>query len=95
MDVATGNAINGYAKPNGMPRGKKAEEIPLFGRIVALTDVYDALSSKRSYKDPWDESKILSVIEEEAGAHFDPQIVKIFFSRLDIIRSIQTRYLDP
>ncbi len=95
VDVATGNAINGYAKPNGMPRGKKAEEIPLFGRIVALTDVYDALSSKRSYKDPWDESKILSVIEEEAGAHFDPQIVKIFFSRLDIIRSIQTRYLDP
>lgn len=94
VDIATGNAFKGFENPDGSPRGKKAEEIPLFGRIVALADVYDALSSKRSYKEPWDEPKIFSVIEEEAGSHFDPQIVKIFFSRLDIIRSIQTRYAD-
>lgn len=94
VNILTGGALEGFTQPNGAARGKKGEEIPLYGRIVALADVYDALSSKRSYKEPWDESRIFSAIEAEAGAHFDPEIVEIFFSRIDIIRSIQRRYGD-
>ena len=94
VDVGDGKAVKGFTKPGGAPRGKKAEEIPIFGRVVALADVYDALSSKRSYKEPWEEPKVLALLRREAGAHFDPQVVEIFLSRLDIIRSIQMRYAD-
>ena len=92
VNILSGAALEGFSMPNGMPLGKKREDIPLFGRIVALADVYDALSSKRSYKEPWDESRIFSAIERDSGAHFDPEIVEIFFSRIDMIRSIQKRY---
>ena len=94
VNILTGAPLDGFGQPNGMPLGKKGEDIPLFGRIVALADVYDALSSKRSYKEAWDESRILSAIEEASGAHFDPEIVEIFFGRIDMIRSIQKRYSD-
>jgi response regulator RpfG family c-di-GMP phosphodiesterase len=94
VDAQSGNATNGYAKPDGRPKGKKEEEIPLYGRIVALADVYDALSSVRVYKTAWDESKVLGVIESESGRHFDPELVEIFFSSLDILRAIQRRYRD-
>jgi response regulator RpfG family c-di-GMP phosphodiesterase len=94
VDAQSGNAMNGYAKPDGRPKGKKEEEIPLYGRIVALADVYDALSSVRVYKTAWDESKVLGVIESESGRHFDPELVEIFFSSLDILRAIQRRYRD-
>jgi len=94
FDVGEGRAIEGFTKPDGTPRGKKGEEIPIFGRIVALADVYDALASKRSYKEPWEEPKILALLRKEAGAHFDPQVVEIFLSRLEVIRSIQMRYAD-
>ncbi|NNF98251.1 MAG: HD domain-containing protein [Desulfobacteraceae bacterium] len=94
VDIFTGSVIDGYELPDGSARGKRQEEIPLFGRIVALADVFDALSSKRSYKDPWDESAILSEIEKDAGYHFDPELVEIFFSRIEIIRAIQDRYRD-
>jgi len=94
IDVETGNPINDFTLPDGKPRGKKGEEIPLFGRIVALADVYDALSSIRVYKEAWDESDVLSTIEQEAGSQFDPELVEIFFSRLNVMRSIQERYAD-
>jgi HD-GYP domain-containing protein (c-di-GMP phosphodiesterase class II) len=80
--------------PGGTPRGKKAEEIPIFGRIVALADVYDALSSARVYKEAWDESEVLAIIAKEAGHQFDPQLVEIFFACLNVLRSIQERYQD-
>ena len=70
----------------------KGEEIPIYGRIVALADVYDALSSARIYKEAWDESDVLSTLEEEAGRQFDPELVEIFFSRLYILRAIQEKY---
>ncbi len=92
IDVLTGNPLNGYSSATGEPVGKKKDEIPLFGRIVALADVYDALSSSRTYKEAWDESEVLATIENEAGHHFDPELVEIFFACLDVIRSIQRRY---
>jgi HD-GYP domain-containing protein (c-di-GMP phosphodiesterase class II) len=94
VDIQTGKALKGYSDAAGRPIGKKTEEIQIYGRIVALSDVYDALSSARVYKKAWDESDVLSKIEEESGRHFDPELVEIFFSSLDILRAVQRRYRD-
>ncbi len=94
IDIVTGEPIKKYAQLDGTPAGKKGEEIPVFGRIVALADVYDALSSTRTYKEAWDESKVLSIIEKEAGAQFDPELIEIFFSSLNMLRSIKERYKE-
>jgi response regulator RpfG family c-di-GMP phosphodiesterase len=94
VDVLTGKALKGQAQPDSHPMGKKGEQIPLYGRIVALADVYDALSSARVYKDAWDESKVLDTIESESGRHFDPELIEIFFSSLEFLRAIQRRYQD-
>ncbi|MBF0449860.1 MAG: HD domain-containing protein [Candidatus Magnetomorum sp.] len=71
---------------------KSGEEIPLEARITALADVYDALSSKRSYKDPWPEEKILKIIEQDTGTHFDPEVSKAFFEIHDVILAIRQKY---
>ena len=94
VDVQSGKVLKSFEKPDRRPKGKKKEEIPLYGRIVALADVYDALSSVRVYKEAWDESKVLDEIEKESGGHFDPELVDIFFSSLDILRAVQRRYGD-
>ncbi len=94
IDYLTGRPIKNRVRADGRPQGKQGEEIPLFGRIVALADVFDALSSRRTYKEPWDEKKILDKIEQGAGSHFDPELVEIFFSSYDIIKAIQKRYQD-
>ncbi len=74
--------------------GKKEEEIPITGRIVALADVYDALMSKRVYKDAWEEEKTLGYIRENAGKHFDPEVVDSFFQIYEIIKAIRERYKE-
>ena len=73
---------------SGYPKGLKGEEITLSARIVALADVFDALGSRRVYKDKWDMDKILELIKEERGKHFDPQIVDKFFENIDDILRI-------
>ncbi len=73
---------------------KKGDEIPLFGRIVAVADVYDALCSRRVYKQAWDEDRILDEMRKSSGSHFDPEIVKAFFSCYDVLKSIAERYPD-
>ncbi len=70
------------------------EDIPLTARIVAVADVYDALVSRRCYKEAWNDDKALSIIREEAGAHFDPEIVERFLEIQDVIAAIRTRYAD-
>jgi response regulator RpfG family c-di-GMP phosphodiesterase len=94
VDFISGKPLPGYELPDGSARGKKQEEIPIFGRIVALADVFDALSSERAYKEAWDDSVILETIRGDSGKHFDPELVDIFFSQLDSIKSIQNRYDD-
>ena len=89
-----GNALPGYARENGQPRGKKTEEIPLFARIVAIADVYDALSCRRVYKNAWAEEDVLAELKKEAGKHFDPDIIDAFFSSLDVIRAIAHQFPD-
>jgi response regulator RpfG family c-di-GMP phosphodiesterase len=94
VDVETGDPIPGHIDENGMAVGKEGEESPIFGRIVALADVFDALSSARVYKEAWSEADVLETIEKESGAQFDPEVVRIFFAGLDTMRSIQERYRD-
>lgn len=75
-------------------RPMKGEEIPLPARITALADVFDALCSRRSYKEPWTEEQVLDVVRKERGKHFDPTVVDAFFSIIDVIRAIQAKYRD-
>ncbi len=86
------NPNPGYENGNGKPRPKKGEEIPVFGRIVAIADVFDALSSRRVYKERWEESQVLDELKASAGTHFDPEMVDTFISNLDTIHSIHDRY---
>jgi cyclic di-GMP phosphodiesterase len=62
----------------GYPNGLKGEEIPLVGRICAICDVYDALGSKRPYKDAWPVARVLEEIAQGSGSHFDPALVAAF-----------------
>jgi HD-GYP domain-containing protein (c-di-GMP phosphodiesterase class II) len=76
------------------PIAKKGKDIPLFGRIVAIADVYDALCSQRVYKKAWDEYEIINEIKKSSGRHFDPDIVSAFFKCYDILKSISRKYPD-
>ncbi|MFH1395730.1 MAG: HD domain-containing phosphohydrolase [Candidatus Omnitrophota bacterium] len=73
---------------SGYPQGLKGEDIPVYGRIVALADCFDALTSKRSYKDAYSFDKSVSIISEEAGTHFDPAVVISFIRNKDKIKKI-------
>jgi HD-GYP domain-containing protein (c-di-GMP phosphodiesterase class II) len=84
-----------YAKNWHQGPGKKGRDIPLMARIVALADVYDALTSERVYKECWPEEKVLRHIRSQKGGHFDPQLVDEFFSIHDVIRAIKHKYNEP
>lgn len=92
IDPLTERALPGFEGTDGKPVPKREHEIPLFARIVALADVYDVLCSRRCYKEPWDEDRILDELHRESGTHFDPEIVDAFFSCLDVLKSIGERY---
>lgn len=94
IDLFTGKALPGYEDKNGKAIPKKGDEIPLFGRIVSVADVYDALSCRRVYKEAWDEDKVLNILNEERNQQFDSDVVDAFFDCLDEIRSISKRYPD-
>ena len=74
--------------------GLKGTDIPLEARIVAVVDTYDALASERPYKKAFPEEKCLQIIGEEAGSHFDPDVVRAFFNNIDQIRSIRLKWSD-
>jgi putative nucleotidyltransferase with HDIG domain len=67
----------------GYPRGLKGEQIPLAARIFAVVDVYDALRSDRPYRPAWSEEEVRQYIRQEAGHHFDPQVVEMFMRLLE------------
>ena len=73
---------------SGYPRGLSASDIPLEARIVAIADVFDALSSKRVYKDDFGFEKSVEIINEGSGKHFDPELVKVFNNSLEEIEII-------
>ncbi|MBI5937010.1 MAG: response regulator [Betaproteobacteria bacterium] len=79
----------------GYPDGLRAEQIPLVGRIVALADVFDALTSVRPYKAAWPVEQALDHIRAQRGIHFDPYLTDIFMDCLDEIRSICHQFAEP
>jgi HD-GYP domain-containing protein (c-di-GMP phosphodiesterase class II) len=78
----------------GYPFSLKKEEIPLIGRVVALADVFDALTSKRVYKPAFSVESVFKIIYEEKGKHFDPSIVDVFFSARGEILNIYNLYKE-
>ena len=79
---------------SGYPRGLKGKAIPQVGQITAIADVFDALISKRPYKEPFSLEKSFTIIEESRGSHFNPDVVDAFFAIEDEIISIKEKYLD-
>ncbi|MDP1524380.1 MAG: response regulator [Rhodocyclaceae bacterium] len=78
----------------GYPRGLKGENIPLIGRISAIADVFDALTSPRPYKKPWSVEDAFDLIRKEAGEHFDPRLAELFLSMEPKLREIQNTFKD-
>lgn len=77
---------------SGYPAGLRGVEIPLYGRIVAIADVFDAMTSARPYKETFSVEEALDKIREGRGSHFDPDVVDAFFEILDEIRAIKQQY---
>ena len=78
----------------GYPNGLKEDNIHIYGRITAIADVFDALGSKRVYKDAWELDKILDLFKEESGKQFDPSLVDLMFANLDKFLEIRDSYKD-
>lgn len=79
---------------SGYPNGLSGEEIPLEGRIVAIADVFDALTSVRPYKAAWTVEAAVGLLREESGRHFDPQLVELFIQQLPAILEIKERWAE-
>ncbi len=80
---------------SGYPHGLSGENIPLVARILALGDVYDALTSKRCYKEAFSHSKSRNIVAEGSGSHFDPDVALAFFEREEEFRHIRREFEDP
>ena len=95
MDCAKIIALDHHEKWDGRGyNGKKGSEISIEGRIVAVADVYDALVSKRSYKDAWDEKAARQEIVVQSGKQFDPEVVDAFIKHYDEILGVWKKYKD-
>ena len=92
VDPNTGQPIPGYETHQGRARGKRGEEIPVFGRIVAIADVYDSLSNHRVFREAWKEEDILKKLHAGAGSHFDPEMIDAFFKSLKTLHAIAQHY---
>jgi len=79
---------------NGYPRGIKGEEISIYGRIVAVVDVFDALLSKRVYKDAWSVDETVIFLKAQSSKQFDPKLIKLFIDNLDDFLKIRDNLID-
>jgi putative two-component system response regulator len=79
---------------SGYPAGLTGEAIPLYGRIVAVADVFDALTSERPYKKAWELDRARNFIAEASGQHFDPACVDAFFARWDDVLAVRAQHVD-
>jgi len=79
---------------SGYPAGLSGEHIPIEGRICAICDVFDALTSERPYKEAWSVDKAMALIREESGKHFDPKLVEDFDNILDEVLEIKALHSD-
>ena len=78
----------------GYPRGLKGEKIPLCGRLTAVADVFDALSTERVYKPAFSIEKSVGIIREGRGTHLDPEVVDVFLESLDDVVEIKRNFPD-
>jgi putative two-component system response regulator len=78
----------------GYPRGLKEHDIHIYGRIIAIVDVFDALMNRRSYKEPWALQDAVNYMKEHKGSHFDPILVDLFLSDLDYIHHVIKTYAE-
>lgn len=97
MTMAHEIALSHHEKWNGKgyPRGLEGEAIPIVGRITALADVFDALTSERPYKKAWSVEDAVELITSERGQHFDPNLVDLFLEKLPEIILIKEKYAEP
>ena len=79
---------------SGYPSGLAGEQIPLSARIMAVADVFDALVSRRSYKEPFTFEKAMDIIREGAGSHFDPKVAEAFIRAEDEVRRISRMHME-
>ncbi|TVQ28186.1 MAG: HD domain-containing protein [Spirochaetaceae bacterium] len=93
VDIDTGTPVE--TDDAGKALGYAGEEIPIYGRIVSIADVYDALCSSRVYKEAWSEEDVIEEIRKLSGVKFDPEVVECFLEVLPNIRQITKRYKDP
>jgi putative two-component system response regulator len=79
---------------SGYPAGLQGEEIPIFSRIVAVADVFDALTSERPYKKAWTLEAAVDFLNDGSGTHFDPQCVKAFLNAWEDVMVVRDRYQE-
>lgn len=94
IDLETGLPIPEKTLENGRAMGIPDTEVPLWARIVAIADVYDALSSRRSYKEPWTQDNVFEELEKSTGSQFDPELIEIFLSIREEVQVIRQKYPD-
>jgi putative two-component system response regulator len=96
MRMAQQIAISHHEKwdGSGYPNGLAGEAIPQAGRIAALADVFDALTSARPYKKAWTVEAAVGLIKENSGTHFDPNLVDVFLQNLSGIMEIRERFTE-
>ncbi|MDD4308972.1 MAG: HD domain-containing protein [Candidatus Cloacimonetes bacterium] len=94
INPANGEPLPGKQLDNGKAMGMAADEAPLWARIVAIADVYDALSCRRSYKEPWTQENVFEELDRSAGSQFDPELIEIFLAIRDSVQSIREKYPD-
>lgn len=96
LELAKIIAISHHEKwdGTGYPNNLSGENIPLAGRIVAIADVFDALTSVRPYKKEWSVDEAISLLEKEAGKHFDPELVKLFVNIMPEILTFKAQYAE-
>ncbi|WP_237045221.1 response regulator [Aquipseudomonas alcaligenes] len=89
-------ALNHHEKwdGSGYPRGIGGAEIPVEARIIAIADVFDALTSERPYKKAWPVEEAVQLLREQSGRHFDPELVELFLGQLPAILEIKERWAE-
>ena len=80
---------------SGYPRGLRGGVIPQAARIVAITDVFDALTSERPYKKPWSVADAVRFMSDNAGTHFDPELLPLFVDLVPQVEQIRERFAEP
>ncbi len=90
MDIA--NCHHENWDGSGYPRGLAGRDIPFMARITSVADVFDALSSKRVYKEPWPDEKVTMEMESMFGSKFDPGLKEHFMAQLPVLREIRESY---